>query len=222
MRIDVGANKGYYTYALSKLPNIHKVVAFEPQPWCSELISAYGKKFGIKRSTFIRALYLIPDSVLELNIPILRGRLNTTLSSGLASFKKPDVEHECVKVPVCRLDDRHLTNVVFMKIDVEGHEESVLDGARSTILREKPVLQIEIENRHLYDNQTGIKDVKEIVALVEKLGYQTYFLFDRQLLEIDKLDWIESENKQFLVAMYKSTYIYNFIFKPSALNNIES
>lgn len=215
--IDVGANNGYYTYALSKLPNIHMVTAFEPQPWCSEIVSAYGKKFGKKIDVNTCALS-DTNSILELNIPILRGRLNTTLSIGLASFNKPDVEHECVKVPVCRLDDRHLTDIVFIKIDVEGHEESVIDGARSTILREKPVLQIEIENRHLHNNKMGIRDVQGIISLVEQLGYQTYFLFDRQFLKIDRLDWIESEDRQFLVAMYKSKYIYNFIFKPETVS----
>jgi FkbM family methyltransferase len=211
--IDVGANKGYYTYALSQLPNIHLVEAFEPQPWCSELISAYSKNSGKNINVNTCALSDM-NSTLELNIPILRGRIKTTLSDGLASFKKPDVEHECVKVPVCRLDDRNLTDIVFIKIDVEGHEESVLKGARETILREKPVLQIEIENRHLYDNQTGIKDIKGIVSLVELLGYQTYFLFDRQLLKFEQIEWIESEDKHFMVAMYNAQYIFNFIFLP--------
>jgi FkbM family methyltransferase len=211
--IDVGANKGYYTYALAQLPKIRRVEAFEPQPWCSELISAYSKRSGKNINIHTCALS-DTNSTLELNIPILRGRINTTLSVGLASFKKPDVEHECVKVPVCRLDDRQLKDIVFIKIDVEGHEESALNGARQTILSEKPVLLIEIENRHLYDNQTGIKDVQGIVRLVEELGYQTYFLADRQLLAVSQVEWIESENKHFLVATYKSRYIYNFIFIP--------
>ena len=213
--IDVGANKGYYTYALAQLPQIERIEAFEPQPWCSELISAYGQKSGKNINVHTCALS-DTNSTLELNIPILRGRIDTTLSVGLASFKKPDVEHECVTVPVCRLDDRNLQNIVFMKVDVEGHEESVINGARETILREQPILQIEIENRHLYDNQTGIKDVLGIVSLVEKLGYQTYFLADRQLLPIAKIDWVESEHKQFTMAMYDSKYVYNFIFMPQS------
>lgn len=211
--IDVGANKGYYTYALSKLPKIKLVEAFEPQPWCSELISAYSKKSGKNINVHTCALS-DTNSTLELNIPILRGRVSTTLSVGLASFKKPDVECECVEVPVCRLDDRNLKDIVFIKIDVEGHEESAINGARETILREKPILQIEIENRHLYDNQTGIKDVRGIVSLVELLGYQTYFLVDRQLLKIEQIQWVEDKDKHFLVAMYNDQYIYNFIFMP--------
>ena len=211
--IDVGANKGYYTYALSKLPKINRIEAFEPQPWCSEIISAYCERSGKNINVHTCALS-DTNSTLDLNIPILRGRLNTTLSVGLASFKKPDVEHQCVQVPVCRLDDRNLQDISFIKIDVEGHEESVLNGARETILREKPVLQIEIENRHLFDNQTGITDVRGIVSLVEQLGYHTYFLFERQLHPIDKIKWVDSAEQQFLTATYNSQYIYNFIFKP--------
>lgn len=211
--IDVGANKGYYTYALAQLPQIDRIEAFEPQPWCCESISAYARSTGKNINVRTSALS-DTNSTLELNIPLLRGRLNTTLSVGLASFKKPDVEHQTVAVPVCRLDDCNLTKITFIKIDVEGHEESAIVGGKQTIIREKPILLVEIENRHLYDNQTGIKDVKGIVDLVESLGYATYFLADRQLLPFAKINWVDSECGKFKMATYADRYIYNFIFKP--------
>lgn len=47
------------------------------------------------------------------------------------------------KVPVMKLDSLKLFPVTFIKIDVEGHEYSVIEGAKETIDRDKPVIWIE-------------------------------------------------------------------------------
>jgi hypothetical protein len=151
-----------------------------------------------------------------LNIPLVRGRLKTTLSVGLASFKKPDGDHRVVEVPVRRLDECELTNVAFIKIDVEGHEERAIVGAKQTIARDRPVMLIEIENRHLYDSESGIKDVRDIVALVESFGYECWFLTDGELLPFTRIRWLASDCGRFETARYGDRYIYNFIFKPRA------
>ena len=42
------------------------------------------------------------------------------------------------------LDSFRLTDVTFIKIDVEGSERDVLEGARATIARERPPLLLEL------------------------------------------------------------------------------
>ena len=49
-----------------------------------------------------------------------------------------------IPVKVVRLDDEGLGNVGFMKIDVEGHEYEVIDGARALLARCRPNLLVEI------------------------------------------------------------------------------
>ena len=44
-----------------------------------------------------------------------------------------------------RLDDFSIANCSFIKIDVEGHEEAVLDGATALIASQRPVLMIELD-----------------------------------------------------------------------------
>ena len=44
-----------------------------------------------------------------------------------------------------RLDDFAIANCSFIKIDVEGHEEAVLDGASALIAAQRPVLMIELD-----------------------------------------------------------------------------
>ena len=54
-----------------------------------------------------------------------------------------------VVAPMRTLDSFQLTQVGFIKIDVEGHEEAVLRGGLATLKREMPNLMIEIEGTPL-------------------------------------------------------------------------
>ena len=49
-----------------------------------------------------------------------------------------------VEVETRRLDDFAIANCGFIKIDVEGHEEAVLDGASALIAAQRPVLMVEL------------------------------------------------------------------------------
>lgn len=55
---------------------------------------------------------------------------------------------EDVAVPMRRLDELMLQRVSFKKFDVEGHEFEVLKGTTGLLATQKPVLLIEIEERH--------------------------------------------------------------------------
>jgi FkbM family methyltransferase len=72
-------------------------------------------------------------------------------------------------VPVKNLDDYNLDNVALIKIDVQGYEPYVLDGAKQTILKNKPVIFIEIEPEHL--EMFGFNEY-DIFNKLFDLGYQ--------------------------------------------------
>ena len=200
--IDIGANRGLYTYALSRICNY--VEAFEPQPWCGELIREYGNKFANNINVYNHALSNC-NSTLTLNIPILRGRVNTNLATGLASFNKIEAEHKSIDVAVHRLDEYNFKDVVFMKIDVEGHERQVIEGARETILRETPVILVEIEQRHV-----GETPVHTIFNEIIQLGYKGFFLQNGNLISINCFDVNVHQN----LTEMSTSYVNNFIFKP--------
>jgi FkbM family methyltransferase len=46
-------------------------------------------------------------------------------------------------INVITLDSLNLDNISMIKIDVENHENEVLEGAKQTILRNKPIVFIE-------------------------------------------------------------------------------
>jgi FkbM family methyltransferase len=71
------------------------------------------------------------------------------------------VELEC---PVTMLDDYRLSPAII-KIDVQGYEKQVLEGAWSTITRSKPILLIENDDR---------SSAEAVMGLANKLGYMHY------------------------------------------------
>lgn len=207
--IDIGANLGVYTYALSQLCEV--VEAFEPQPWCAETLVAYSQHSSSKINVYNAGLSTLKGS-LNLHIPVIQGRLMT----GLASFRELEGEQKSLTVPVHRLDDYNFKDISFIKIDVEGHEDKVLKGGRETILREKPVILVEIEQRHL-----GSKPMEAVFNEIIELGYEGFFLHKNKLINLYKFSFYKYQ-KPFLDAICRRVfsdkinhqYVNNFIFKP--------
>lgn len=201
--IDIGANKGVYTYFLSQLSR--HVFAYEPNP---ELVKFLVKAVGSKISVYSIALSN-EEGTATLSVPIV----DTFEYDQLGSLKQQDTREKikAFTVPLKRLDDQEHTNVGFVKIDVEGHEEAVLEGAYNLLVTQRPNLLIEIEQKH-HPN----KDISEIFAQILDLGYEGFFLLDSKLQSLDKFNKVKHQNinnYEGLSSLGK-TYICNFIFKP--------
>jgi FkbM family methyltransferase len=114
-------------------------------------------------------------------------------------------EVEIVNVPVKRLDDyRFNIKVGFIKIDVEGHEESVLQGAILLLKRDHPSIIIEIEERH------KLGSISHIKTLLRGLGYKGYYYLNGHLENIEIFDTkLFQDYKYFGI---RNKYVNNFIF----------
>lgn len=164
--IDVGANKGIYSYVLAKYAK--HVYCFEP---ISELCD-YIKKYKTDKLTVINSALSDDAGKLTLKIPINRGKLITTRAS-LVRFDKGELR----QVDVNKLDSYEYKDVGFIKIDVEGAEEKVIFGGINTLKKYRPVLLIEMFYEHhqsrrckdLFDLLVGL-DYKPI--LIGNLGPQ--------------------------------------------------
>ncbi len=112
------------------------------------------------------------------------------------------------EVPVRTLDEFALRNVDAMKIGVEGHKAARLEGARETIERERPVLVVEIEERH----HPGRSEA--IIAGVQALDYSVYYL--RNGLHAYRAGTISALQRADVSQMrFKNPeYVNNFIFIP--------
>jgi FkbM family methyltransferase len=99
------------------------------------------------------------------------------------------------KVKKIKLDDLlEDKNISFIKIDVEGHEREVITGSKKIIKKNKPVLLVEIEERH---NNFPILDT---IEFVKNFGYNSYFVADGNVKDVKKLKDINSENNFLFIA----------------------
>lgn len=150
--LDVGANEGNFTKEVLNNTDFLNVVAVEPHPQTFERLNSR---------------YMNNDRVTLMNIGA--GDRETTLSlydyrdrkgSSHASFFKGVIEevHRGAateyEVPVRRLDDvvsEKKLKVVFVKVDVEGFELSVLKGLEETIRQHKvPYILVEFNEMNVY------------------------------------------------------------------------
>lgn len=137
--VDVGANQGFFAFALAGIAD--RVVAFEPNPdyafFARWMLRGHVEVLRCALSDQPgRAKFYVPvrDDGLVLH---LAGNLKQAHSQFAKTMQTFEVE-------VRTLDSFGLTDVRFIKVDVEGSEREVLDGARTTIARERPTMVLEL------------------------------------------------------------------------------
>jgi FkbM family methyltransferase len=134
--VDVGANIGAHTiYFAKKVGSSGRVFAIEPQ----------------------RALYHVLCSNVALNLHYNVIAINAGLGSKVTKLALPRIDYarggnfggldlgefDSEGVPVQPLDAYGLTSCHMIKIDVEGMERDVLEGAHATLAAHQPFLYVE-------------------------------------------------------------------------------
>ena len=195
--VDVGANKGVWTWFLARMvPVVH---AFEPNPKAFAVL-----RRGAAANVVCRSVALSDSSgTASLNVPkSTKGYSNQ--GSTLRTLPEGR-RHASLVVETARLDDLELRNVGFMKIDVEGHESPVLEGARETLARCRPVLVVEMEEKH-----TG-RPVEKQVEEIEACGYVCLVLKRGLLTPLRAFDTGAVNGQQ----ESPDDYVFNFVFLPA-------
>ncbi|MGW0709886.1 FkbM family methyltransferase [Streptomyces sp. NPDC002643] len=82
---------------------------------------------------------------------------------GVSSLVRRDIHARALDVRCVTLDGLGLADVGFVKIDVDGNELAVLQGASGLLVRDRPALFIELESR--------IQPIAPVVDLLAGLGY---------------------------------------------------
>ena len=137
--IDVGANQGFFAYALSQVAD--RVIALEPNPD----YALFSRLMLRGRAEVYRLALSNRSGRATLHVPISQEGVAMHLAGSLAEVHTrlfPKVRK--YEVEIRTLDELAFTNVGFIKVDVEGTEREVLDGARATIMRDRPVMVLEL------------------------------------------------------------------------------
>jgi len=157
--VDIGANQGVFAYALAEIAD--RVIAFEPNPdyaaFARRMLRGRAEVHELALSAQAgRGTFYVPlsDQGMVLH---LAGSLKRTH----AQFRN----NRIYEVEIRTLDQLGLTDVRFIKADVEGSEREVLDGARAILARDRPVILLELLSGTHQDPGA------ETAAICERFGY---------------------------------------------------
>lgn len=164
--VDVGAYTGVYSLSAAAQSSSVRVIAVEPSEKAARAIERSAKANQFSQIQVIRAIASHRDGdTVELLAQQGRGTSTISVEPTFHSGETFVVD----KRPTVRLDTLEITGVDFLKVDVEGHELAVLQGAESCIRENKPVVIIEL-----------LSDVtlSAVAKLMERLGYRSPQIVD--------------------------------------------
>jgi FkbM family methyltransferase len=136
--VDVGANQGFFAYAFSRIAA--RVEAFEPNPD----YAAFARAMLGSRARVHTVALSNTSGEAEFVVPVSEQGMALHLGGTLKPAADQQGPTQRFQVEVRTLDSYAFRDVHAIKIDVEGSEMEVLEGARETIRRDRPTLIVEL------------------------------------------------------------------------------
>ena len=166
--LDIGANVGLWSRSLCK--NFRTVLAFEP-------VSMF-------RECLLRNVVADNLQVKDFALGDKQTRATMIITEGNSGHSHLDPNTLGTgDVQVVKLDNLNMEDVDYIKIDCEGYEYRVLQGAEQTVKRCRPIMVIEQKPHDAYSKDYG---QFAAIALLESWG----------MIKLDQIrdDWIMGWN----------------------------
>ena len=142
--LDIGANSGYYSFYFAKKFTDLKIQAFEPN------VDAYNKFLKTILKNSFKNIEISNFGLSNINE---KTKMITWFKHGIAKTnstildKSHDTKNSKIFEVNLRIGDEVISlsgKKIVLKIDVEGHELSVLNGLKSTLNKNKCLILVEI------------------------------------------------------------------------------
>jgi FkbM family methyltransferase len=209
--IDIGANYGEYIHFMRHYAQ--RTFGYEPIP---ALYHELLRKF--RRNPVILSPIAVSDTAgkATLRIPIKEGSPVfgcSTVSDTESAEYLNCTSMEVLTMPLDAMSE--IGDAAFIKIDVEGHEQAVLRGAKKTILRCQPRILVEI------DENLSPGGIAKVIEFLSPMRYEGFFVHRWKLLPIRQFtpDLQDPANRADISVPLKQRaampdYVSNFIFLP--------
>lgn len=165
---DIGALYGIFSITFLKYNTASKAIAFEPSPLCNPYLLAHKKYNNLVNWTLACKAVGNENKQVQMHFDWHHLIINSQNSS---------VEHgQNVPVEMTTIDSyvAHTTTVPdIMKIDVEGFEYQVLQGAMNTLIIHRPAIFLELHGNWI--QQFGHTHL-DVIHLLLSLNYKITFL----------------------------------------------
>lgn len=173
--LDIGANIGYYTVLLSKLiGDSGQIYAFEPTKHFGEVLKVNLSENKINNVEVLE--YGLSNKVQQLEIDI--GPSSATMHSpeGYDSV----IAQENIKLSTLEefIKERELSEINFIKIDVDGHEPLFFEGAWTVLDSFSPIVLCEISHLHYLEAGSTAWDFYRTVRK------HNYYIYNEDTMEI--------------------------------------
>jgi len=192
--LDIGANLGLFIFFLQKYSK--KVFAFEPNPYPLRYL------YGLVNENV--QIYPIAIGNRDEKVNLFIPKSKKGWSSNGASLNEKELNLgvkfsvECKKI-----DSLNIEKIGLIKIDVEGHEIQVIEGAENTIKKQKPNLIIENEIVHQEDTSKLFDQIKD-------LGYEIFYaVSNNKMRKISEFSDVKKLQK--FPDLKRIGYVQNFI-----------
>jgi FkbM family methyltransferase len=173
--LDIGANTGQFSNMIFKLGYKGKIVSFEP---LSSVYATLKKKSGKFKNWEIAEKCAIGNEDGEIEINISKNSISSSILKIMNEHVSAAPDSEYIgseKVKVYKLDtiaEKYSKDAknIFIKIDTQGFEEKILDGAVNFIKKAKGLL-VETSLVPLYEGQALFPQIFERIT---KQGFELY------------------------------------------------
>lgn len=159
--LDCGANIGISIFYFKKKYPDSKIIAFEPNPRIFSILEENVRSSGYKNVTLINEAINDNESSMDFII-------DDADAGRLVFDKKERSEKQIVKVKTTRLSSYLNCDIDFLKIDIEGSEDNVINECKNSLGN---VRNIFIE----YHSEIGNKqNLDKILSILTEAGFRYY------------------------------------------------
>jgi FkbM family methyltransferase len=141
--VDAGANAGMWTRFM--MGDFEKIYAFEPNP---VFIECFKRNIDLSK-----------------NVQLFEYGLSNQTHTATNNFNSTVLSKEPGSIKCRTLDSFNLSEIDFIKVDVDGFEDVLIEGAVETIQRNWPVINIEMKRAK------RLSVCKKAESILKDLGY---------------------------------------------------
>jgi len=165
--LDCGGNIGYYATMESNLVGKEgRVIAIEPSP----VNLNYLKKNLELQNQGNYEVYNLACGEKDGEITFVVHKISN-MCRVVREGETESEEKKFIKIPVQKLDtflaDKKLERLDLLRMDIEGSELRLFEGAKETIKKFKPMIQMELHPGHL-----GPENTKKLLEYLKSEGYE--------------------------------------------------
>lgn len=195
--IDVGVNLGQTLIQAKSLDLNRRYVGFEPNPNCSFYLEHLIKANNFSDCMLVPAGIFTQDSLMKLDLYC--DDITDSSASIVSNFRDSGGKNRIYRsiiVPVFRFETideaLHINDFDVLKVDVEGAELEVLITLRNALIKNNPIIILEVLPAYSIDNIKRVNKQDAIMKLMDELNYMIYRIEKSKDNKFSRINRIEN------------------------------